>query len=112
MRFLRYGFAAGLAVLAGAGPETKPAVPAGAVVVTIDNFRFSPAEVMVSAGTVVRWVNKDDVPHTATAKGREAAFDSGTLDTDDGFSFAFKKAGVFNYYCKVHPHMTGKVIVK
>ena len=110
MTFLKYGLA--FAFLAGAAPATQRKALQAAVVVTIENFRFSPAEVTVPAGTMVKWVNKDDVPHTATAKGKEPAFDSRTLDTDEGFSFEFKKPGVFNYYCKVHPHMTGKVIVK
>jgi plastocyanin len=112
MNFLRYGLV--FAFLAGPAPATQPAEkpPAAAVVITIENFRFSPAEITVAAGTVVRWVNKDDVPHTATAKGREPAFDTRALDTDDAFSFEFKRPGVYAYYCKIHPHMTGKVIVK
>jgi len=110
MTFLKYGLM--FALLAGPATAAEPKPPAAAVVITIENFRYSPAEITVPAGSVVRWVNKDDVPHTATAKGKEPAFDSKSLDTDDGFSFEFKKPGVFNYYCKVHPHMTGKVIVK
>ena len=110
MVFLKYGLV--FAFLAGPAAATQPQAPQAAVVVTIENFRFSPAEITVPAGSVVKWINKDDVPHTATAKGKGPAFDSKTLDTDEGYSFEFKKAGVFNYYCKVHPHMTGKVIVK
>ena len=110
MRLLRYGFA--VALFAGAAGAARPAERRVAATITIDNFRFAPAEVTVPAGAVVRWVNKDDVPHTATAKGGEPAFDSKALDTDEGFSFEFKKPGIYAYYCKVHPHMTGKVIVK
>jgi plastocyanin len=110
MKFLTYGLL--LAVLGATKPPTQPAPKPATVTVTIDNFRFSPAEVTVPAGSVVRWVNRDDVPHTATAKGRNPAFDSNTLDTDEGFSFTFGRPGEYAYYCKVHPHMTGKVIVK
>jgi len=110
----RLQFIAMSLLLAGGSGATpvgdKPAQ--AAIVVTIDNFHFSPAEITVPPGSAVKWVNKDDVPHTATAKGKDPAFDSKTLDTDDGFTFTFKTPGVFNYYCKVHPHMTGKVIVK
>jgi plastocyanin len=60
----------------------------------------------------VTWVNHDDVPHTATATGDSPAFDSGALDTDEKFSFTFKAPGTYPYACKVHPHMTGTVIVK
>jgi len=82
------------------------------VEVKIDNFSFSPAEVTVAPGTEVKWVNRDDVPHTATSTAKPKAFDSGTLDTDGTFSHVFDKAGTYEYFCAVHPKMTGKVIVK
>jgi plastocyanin len=80
--------------------------------VLIDNFTFSPRQMTVSAGTKVTWVNRDDVPHTATSTAKPRSFDSGTLDTDDRFSHVFTTAGTFEYFCAVHPHMTGKIIVK
>ncbi len=80
--------------------------------VVIDNFRFSPRTLTVAAGTRVTWVNRDDVPHTATGSRRPRAFDSGTLDTDGRFSFVFATPGTYDYFCAVHPHMTGQVIVK
>jgi plastocyanin len=42
----------------------------------------------------------------------QKAFDSPPLDTDDHFSFTFAKSGEYPYYCKIHPRMTGKVVVK
>ena len=33
------------------------------------------------------------------------------LDTDDSFSYTFKTAGTFAYYCGLHPFMTGEIIV-
>ena len=80
--------------------------------VVIDNFAFSPRTLTVSVGAKVTWVNRDDVPHTATAKGKPRAFHSGTLDTDGQYSFVFKQPGTYDYFCAVHPHMTGKIIVK
>src|SRR5215468_4298718 len=80
--------------------------------VVIDNFAFSPREITVALGTRVTWVNHDDVPHTATSSARPRTFDSGALDTDDSFSFVFTAPGTYDYFCAVHPHMTGKVIVK
>ena len=100
-------------IAAAGGATTAPATtgPAAASV-EIDNFIFKPAELTVKAGTTVTWVNRDDVPHTATAKGKSPAFDSKALDTDEKFSFTFDKPGVYSYYCKVHTHMTGKVTVQ
>ena len=91
-------------------PEAAPAEPGTQV--TIDNFRFSPAELTVTAGTKVTWVNRDDVPHTATSTARPRLFDSGTLDTDGQFTHVFTAPGTYDYFCAVHPHMTGQVIVK
>ena len=86
--------------------------PAAPTKVKIDNFKFSPKELTIPAGTTVMWVNGDDVPHTVTAKGGKPAFDSKALDTDQNFSFKFEKPGTYKYYCKIHTHMTGTVIVK
>jgi plastocyanin len=80
--------------------------------IVIDNFCFQPAEVTVAAGTKVTWLNRDDVPHTATSTARPKAFDSGTLDTDQKFSRVFAEPGTYEYFCAVHPKMTGRVIVK
>jgi plastocyanin len=80
--------------------------------VVIDNFRFQPRTLTVPAGTKVTWVNRDDVPHTATSTAKPRAFDSKTLDTDEQFAFVFATPGSYEYFCAVHPHMTGTVIVK
>ena len=97
-------------------PQTAPAdaatPDAKTIQVVIDNFAFSPREITVAPGTRVTWVNHDDVPHTATSSVKPRTFDSGALDTDDTFSFVFKTPGTYEYFCAVHPHMTGKVIVK
>jgi plastocyanin len=67
-------------------------------------------EIAITAGTKVTWVNHDDVPHTVTANDK--AFNSGALDTDDQFSQVFTKPGAYSYFCGLHPHMIGRVIVK
>jgi plastocyanin len=95
----------------GSRPTSRPAKPLKASV-RIENFSFLPRELEIAVGTTVTWQNADDVPHTATSKDDPQVFDSGPLDTDDKFSFTFTKPGKFAYYCKVHPHMTGVVIVK
>ena len=79
-------------------------------VITIDNFTFAPPELNVTVGTTVKWVNHDDIPHTVVEKN--TTFRSKALDTDDSYSFTFKTAGTFDYFCGLHPHMVGKVIVK
>jgi plastocyanin len=88
-----------------------PAAPKP-ITIKIDNFRFTPKELTVPIGATVTWVNDDDVPHTATSKSDPPAFDSKALDTDQTFSFKFTRPGTYKYFCKLHTHMTGTVIVK
>jgi plastocyanin len=57
-------------------------------------------------------VNTDDVPHTASSSSKPPVFGSKALDTDDKYSFQFKTPGTYEYYCKVHPHMIGRIVVK
>ena len=78
--------------------------------VTIDNFTFGPPELTVAVGTTVKWVNHDDIPHNVVNKDK--AFRSKALDTDDSYSFTFAAAGTYDYFCSLHPHMQGKIIVK
>ena len=78
--------------------------------VSIDNFTFTPATLVVAPGTTVTWTNQDDIPHTVTATNK--AFKSKPLDTNNQFSFTFTAAGTYGYFCSLHPHMTGEIIVK
>jgi amicyanin len=77
--------------------------------VKIDNFAFSPSALTVKVGTKVTWTNEDDIPHTVDATA--GAFKSGALDTDQAFSFTFAKPGTYQYFCALHPHMTGTIVV-
>lgn len=89
-----------------------PAQPApAAATVKIDNFTFGPQTVTVTAGTTVTWINQDDIPHTVVANDGKS-FRSKVLDTGDRFSFTFARPGRFGYFCSIHPHMTGTVLVK
>ncbi len=105
---LAVAIAAGLAAGMLTARQARAALdPTSAV--TIDNFTFTPAEITVPAGAVVRWSNHDDIPHSIV--GPNGAFRSAALDTNESYSFAFKTPGTFTYFCGLHPHMTGKVIV-
>jgi amicyanin len=95
---------------AQAAPE--PTQAAGGQAVKIDNFTFDPPTLTVAVGTKVTWTNRDDVPHTVTSTRKPRLLDSPTLDTDDSFTHVFTAPGTYEYYCTVHPKMTGKIIVK
>jgi plastocyanin len=94
---------AGLALLYGAPARADTAV------VTIDNFTFTPAVLTVKPGTTVTFENHDDIPHSiVSAAGK---FRSKALDTGDQFSFTFAAAGDVDYFCGLHPHMKGRIVV-
>jgi plastocyanin len=77
--------------------------------VSIKGFAFNPPNATVAPGTTVTWVNDDQAPHTATAN--DGAFDSGTLQPGQSYSFTFDKPGTYAYHCNIHPDMTGTITV-
>jgi amicyanin len=118
LRLTAARFIPGRAVVAAmlSGPAVGALLAFGAFaaqeenVVTIDNFTFTAPELTVAAGTTVKWINHDDIPHTVVDKNK--AFRSKALDTDGSYSFTFASAGTYDYFCGLHPHMQGKIIVK
>jgi plastocyanin len=90
-------------------PQPAAAATSDATV-KIDNFTFSPADLTITPGTTVTWINNDDIPHTVVETDK--TFRSKALDTDDKYSFTFTTSGEFSYFCSLHPHMTGKITVK
>ena len=107
MRIVLMAFALGAAVACAIAPL---AAQTAAVAVMIDNFVFNPERLTVKAGTTVIWTNRDDIPHTVVAKARE--FKSKVMDTDESFSFTFPAPGEYSYFCSLHPHMTGTILVE
>ena len=98
------------------GPD-KMAQIVGAATGTPDNplveiakHKFSLPTVTVPVGGTVTWLNHDDDVHTAVSTTQ--LFRSPGLDTDEAYSYKFTKPGVYQYYCTLHPMMTGTVIVK
>src|SRR5690242_8623694 len=103
---------AALAAAAAAAIVVAAWLPAQAAdaEVKIDNFSFTPERITVKAGTAITWINEDDIPHTVASSTR--LFKSKALDTDDKYSFTFTTPGVYQYFCSLHPHMTGTIVVE
>jgi plastocyanin len=105
---------AAILVVAFAAPVVEKTIfgspGASQVEIKIDNFSFSPATITVAAGTIVRWVNHDDIPHNVVSEDK--AFKSKVMDTDEDFTYTFAKPGTYAYFCSIHPRMTGKIIVQ
>jgi plastocyanin len=101
-----------LAAAVFATAAALPAAPAQAAdtEVLIDQFTFTPQRFIVKVGTTVTWINEDDVPHTVASSSK--LFKSKALDTGDKFLFTFTTPGAFQYFCSVHPYMTGAIVVE
>jgi plastocyanin len=101
-----------------AAPPTSAAGAAAAVVrlhqhvvnVSIMNFAFGPARLVVSPGTRIVWTNQDSDPHTVDST--KGVWTSEALDTDSQFARVFPTTGTFPYYCSIHPFMHGTIVVK
>ncbi len=78
---------------------------------------FSPNPLNVTPGTTVTWKNTDTVSHYVTSgqpsdNTTGTVFDSGNLiKPGSTYQFTFANAGTYDYFCTVHPWMTGQVIV-
>ncbi len=76
---------------------------------------FLPSEVTIGVGESITWHNDSTAAHTVTSgnpeDGPDGVFDSGLFMGGDTFSHTFTESGQYQYYCQIHPWMTGTVIV-
>lgn len=89
---------------------TVAATPVATTSVTIQNFAFVPSAIVVKAGATVVWTNGDLEQHTVTA--RDHTYSSDALNQGQTFTMTFAKPGTYQYFCEIHPHMVGTVIVQ
>jgi plastocyanin len=87
---------------------TTPA-PNSTTTVEIRNNAFNPPQLNVAPGTTVTFVNRDDVPHTATSDN--GLFDSGELAPGASYPVVLEGAGTVTYHCELHPEMQGSIVV-
>lgn len=101
-------------VFIGTGGGKARALPwpndAASYTIAIKDFQFAPRDLKIAVGAKVTWVNKDEEPHKVAEVN--SAFASQPLDTDGKFTYEFDKAGTFEYFCTLHPRMTGKIVVE
>jgi plastocyanin len=79
--------------------------------IEIKDFAFNPQTLTVKSGEKVTWINRDEEPHTIVSV--EKQFKKSTaLDTDQEFTITAAAPGTYNYFCSVHPKMTGTIVVE
>jgi len=94
----------------------KVSIPSGAMTQSEGQLYFDPQEITISSGTIVVWSNNDIAAHTVTSgnltSGASGTFDSDIFAAGKTFEYKFDPSGTTEYYCLLHPWMTGKVTVQ
>ena len=104
-RLLLAGAMLGLAAMGGSAQSRAPAQEH---VVTMTNMSFGQIPSGVTVGDTILWVNRDTVPHTATA--RDKSFDL-RIAPGRSAKMTVQKAGTFPFYCIYHSTMRGTLKV-
>jgi len=96
----------------GDSPAKMSEAPPGVRVVEVDirGVAYRTTEIRVPPGTVVRWLNKDPIGHTATAA--DGSWSSALIGPGEVYERTFQRPGRYEFYCIPHPFMTGVVIVE
>ena len=79
--------------------------------IEIKDFAFNPQTITVKSGEKVTWINRDEEPHTIVSVGKQFK-KSTALDTDQEFTITTGAPGTYEYFCSVHPKMTGTIVVE
>lgn len=112
MKRIHFLAAALFSLAAACAPSTGSPASGSAQthIVEISGMAFTPSALDVAVGDTVTWINRDVVPHTATAEN--GAWDSGSLGQGEEWSLVVKASGPVDYRCAFHPRMTGVVSVR
>jgi plastocyanin len=76
---------------------------------------YMPLNLEVESGTTVIWINDDNIQHTIVSQDDQGnvipLFNSKALKTGERFVYKFDGAGVYHYFCTIHPWRVGVVSV-
>lgn len=97
----------------GERTATVSSLPPGSAVSSIENFSFGDT-IEIDAGKSAIWANTDSVAHTVTAGDAAAPddeFDSGVFAPGESYEVTFEDPGEYQFFCALHPDMSGTVVV-
>ena len=75
------------------------------------NLQFEPRVSVVVKGTTVDFPNEDKVYHNVFSTSRPARFDLGLYRSGSSKTVQFKREGVVDVFCNIHPDMSSRVLV-
>jgi len=101
-----------LVLLGGLGAQqAAPAPKPRTHTVEIRGMAFEPAVDTVAVGDTIVWVNRDIVPHTATASGH-TKWDTGQIRQGQTGRYVATQRGEARYVCSLHPTMHGRLVIR
>jgi plastocyanin len=94
--------------LEGRGPRATPV----RVEMALDGRTFAPRVVVVPVGSTVVFPNHDPFNHNVFSLSDPNAFDLGLYGRREKGEHRFRRAGVVQVYCNIHPQMAGFIVVR
>lgn len=91
-------------------------IPLGTVVekkhaIRQKDLQFAPRVSVVVKGTTIDFPNEDKVFHNVFSLSSSARFDLGLYRSGSSKSVQFKREGVVDVFCNIHPEMSSRVLV-
>jgi plastocyanin len=86
-----------------------PSVPKNHAIIRQREKQFEPPLTVVVRGTTIDFPNEDKIFHNVFSVSRPARFDLGLYKSGTAKSVEFKRSGVVDVYCNIHPEMIAKV---
>ena len=95
---------------AGGGCHDPQTLDVAGAHVDLEELCFVQTVLRVKSGQPVTWTNHDSTGHTVTGVGGSwGSYD--TILSGKAVTYSFSKAGIFPYFCLIHPGMVGAVVV-
>lgn len=77
--------------------------------VEIKGMKFIPQNIIINEGDKIEFINRDKMIHDAVSTG---FFKTKRLKYNENQIIDFKRKGVYNYKCSLHPNMKGTITVQ
>jgi plastocyanin len=75
------------------------------------DLQFEPRVSVVVKGTTIDFPNSDKIFHNVFSTSRPARFDLGLYRSGASKAVEFKREGVVDVFCNIHPEMSSRVLV-
>lgn len=82
------------------------------VEISIEDYKFVPAEVRIKAGDTVKWINREKRTSHSVLFPAENGLESDRLFPQEHWQRTFTQPGSYGYRCGPHEEMKGRILVE